>query len=328
LRLELGAMTALVCGVVIAVSCAPSPAPVPAASVPTSVPIRLPSVPPARPVASPTTMTVQSGDSDRSIAVGELKREYLLHIPPSYDGSKLMALVMMLHGTGGSAKEIAATSGMSAKADKESFIVAYPQAYGDADHWNFGFDVLYKNLPDDMAFLSTLLSYLQSSLRIDPKRIFVSGFSEGGFTTYALGGELSDRIAAIAVAEASIGVKQADGSVLTIKQPSNPLPLIAFHGKADTTVSYNGGGKGGDWLSVNDSIAFWVKRDGCAASPQQTPSHNGNIIETDYKGCQAGMEVVLYTIVNGEHQWPTIEGRAQLSATDLAWDFFARHPKP
>lgn len=295
----------------------------PAPSTATPVP------PTVMPVASATTETsAQVGDNALSITVGELKRSYILHIPPGYDGSKRTPLVVMLHGTGGSGEEIAATSGMSAIADKENFIAAYPQAYGEADHWNFGFDVLYKNLPDDIAFIRTLMDHLQSGLLIDSKRIYISGFSEGGFLTYALAAELSDRVAAIAVAEAAIGVKQPDGSILMIKQPAHPLPLIAFHGKADATVSYLGGGKGGDWLSVNDSIAFWVKRDGCAVSPQQTTSHRGNIVEADYHGCTSGTEVVLYTIVNGEHRWPTQEGPAQLSATDLVWAFFARHPKP
>jgi polyhydroxybutyrate depolymerase len=162
---------------------------------------------------------------------------------------------------------------------------------------------------------------------VDDKRIYVCGFSNGAFMTYRLGAELSERIAAIAVVEGTIGAKEPTGSILKIPNPSRPIPIIAFHGKEDRAVPYNGGvGVDGiDFLSVADSISFWVKLDGCNITPKTTTSHNGNIVETDYTGGIGCSEVVLITIGNGKHDWPNAALPNQISATDLIWEFFMKH---
>jgi polyhydroxybutyrate depolymerase len=122
-----------------------------------------------------------------------------------------------------------------------------------------------------VAFIRTLLDQLEQDYRVDSKRIYAGGFSKGAMMSYRLGAELSDRVAAIAVAAGAIGAKQADGSILMIPQPARPLPVIAFHGKQDEVVPYKGGPgfEGVHFLSVTDSIGFWVKQAGC----KSTPSH-------------------------------------------------------
>lgn len=151
---------------------------------------------------SPTT----PGDHAETITVGDLKRTYLLHIPPGYDKQKSVPLVLMLHGRGGNAAYTSKTYGWSEIADKENFVVCYPEALPDRqgqNAWNAVFDTGQK--ADDVAFLSVLLTHLKSTLKVDSKRVFMNGHSSGGMMTYRFGAEKGVELAAIGVVAGSIG---------------------------------------------------------------------------------------------------------------------------
>ncbi|MDT5121101.1 MAG: polyhydroxybutyrate depolymerase [Acidobacteriota bacterium] len=272
--------------------------------------------------------TQVAGDSEQTINVGGMQRSYILHIPPGYDGSTPVPLVFVLHGMGGKAKGMEQLTGMSAKADAEKFIVVYPQAVGNPTVWNTGFSSLSNNGADDVAFIRALANKLEHDLKIDTKRIYCCGFSSGAIMTYLLGAEMSHRFAAIGVAAGFVGVKQPDGSIKEDPNPAVPVSVIAFHGKKDQTIYYNGGGALVDCLSVADSIAFWVKADGCATPGQAVPTQDANLSIEDYNQCTNSREVILYTFANGTHEWPKLQNNDHFSATDAIWKFFAQHPKP
>ncbi|VVB60708.1 Esterase PHB depolymerase [uncultured archaeon] len=276
-------------------------------------------------------------------------RSYILHLPPSYDGENQMPLVVVLHGGGGNAGNIEELTGFSKKADAEGFIVVYPDGSGIFDHflltWNSGFCCGYalENNIDDVGFIRALVEYLQKNYAINRNMIYVTGMSNGGMMSYRLGAELSDIFAAFAPVAGSIGGQATEeDSIWCIPEPDYPISVIVFHGKNDSRVPYDGGiptandTKGAfSYLSVNDSISFFVNHNQCDAFPQRNRSESGNIIMDLYAGGLNNTEVVLYTIVNGTHSWPggkigwrngdvpTIE----ISATDLIWDFFKDHPK-
>jgi len=239
-------------------------------------------------------------------------------------------LVIMLHGSFQSAAGAEAFSGFSEKSDKEGFIVLYPEgtdvAFGAPD-WNIKqFKGYYPpDGPDDVGFVNELINRLEQEYKIDTKRIYITGFSAGAHMTYLLGAELSDRIAAIAPVAGSIGSK-ANGKTYYVPEPSQPLSVIAFCGTADFT--YRGFGvprfsPKATTLSVAESVAFWVRFDGCATIPQNETSSDGNVTKSVYPGGKNGTEVVLYTLVGRGHDWPTY----LIKATDIIWDFFKSHPK-
>jgi len=166
---------------------------------------------------------------------------------------------------------------------------------------------------------------LEHDLRIDRKRIYCSGFSSGAIMSYLLGAKLSHRLAAIGIASGTVG-NRAYGKIRIIPTPSDPVPVIAFHGRKDGTIYYDGGGSMVDCLSVADSIKFWVSADGCV-SPQKTTRPNDNLRIDDYGGCKDGSEVILYTFKNGTHEWPSLQNNDNFSATDSMWEFFVHHPR-
>ncbi len=278
------------------------------------------------------------GDEEGSMVFDNRQRTFLLHLPPNYDGRTELPLVIVMHGGGGNAKSAERMTGFSPKSDREGFIVVYPEGTGRFTGtlltWNSGNCCGYAldNNVNDVRFIRALLEKLQKELKVDSSRIFATGISNGGMMSYWLGCELADMVAAIAPVAGALNVENCS--------PSQPLSLIAFHGTADQNVLYDGGEpkKRADPRpridkSVSYAISFWVQNDRCTTVPQR--EEKSSIVIDMYTGCLNGSSVALYTILGGGHAWPggdrlspiLDEPTHEVSATDVIWDFFVKHPK-
>jgi len=267
------------------------------------------------------------------------KRSFVLHKPPGYDGSRPTPLVIVLHGGLGNAKMAMKMTGMSAKADKEDFLVAYPQGTGMLQNrlltWNAGRCCGYAmdHKVDDVGFIRQLIAHLRDELNIDSKKIFMAGMSNGAMMAYRLACELSEIIAAIAPVAGSLDVEHC--------HPSDPVSVIAFHGLKDQRVRFEGGEplRQADWhqredLSVAIAMSFWIRHNDCRPDPdiEETETIRREI----YSGGKNNTEIVLYALREQGHAWPggekiRAEGddpSREISATDLMWEFFVNHPKP
>ena len=296
----------------------------------------------------PARAAMPVGHEACTIKEGGIERLYLLHVPPQYDQSQPMPLVLMLHGFGGTAANAVRETGWSAKADREGFIVAYPQATrpdeGAAPNlrtngtaWNDGsgrFHSSERNI-DDVAFIRAVIERIQVEYSIDAKRVYVTGFSNGGSMTFHIGNKLAGRVAAIApVASASWAETLAPArkiSVLYItgtKDPLNPLeggvPRFAFRKQSD---------EGKAKRSVEIQIAQWVKALGLPSSPYKDETQNG--VRRQLFGAPKTSAQVEYITVEGlGHIWAGGEnllpeflvGKStnKLNATDTIWTFFSK----
>jgi polyhydroxybutyrate depolymerase len=270
------------------------------------------------------------GDISGTIDVGGRTRTYYIHIPPRYSGRTPVPLVLVLHGAAESPAIVEQLTGMSTKADEENFIAAYPRGTGHLNPalmptWNSGNCCGYamNNNIDDVGFIRSLINKLEKDYKIDPKRIFVAGISNGGMMSYRLACELSDKIAAAAPVE---------GAQNLACRPSNPVSIIVFHGTSDHLVPFNGGTTAFQSepartdTSVADTVAFWVKRDGC--SPISRHEETSELHRDVYTGCKDGVGVELYAVQGGHHVWPgSPMSHNSIPATDLMWNFFSQHPK-
>ncbi|MBS7614435.1 polyhydroxybutyrate depolymerase [Candidatus Bathyarchaeota archaeon] len=257
----------------------------------------------------------RSNNSYEVLEFGGLRRTFYVHVPPSYDGTKPIPLVIVLHGYSGSARGIEASSRFSEKADEEGFFVVYPE--GVSQRWTVGFGSLKFDV-DDVGFINELINSLEQKYLIDLKRIYVTGFSNGAMMSHLLGAELSDKIAAIAPVAGSIGAV-TNGLLEQIPEPDQPVSVLVIHGTSDNSVQYGGNG----FLSVAESVSFWVEHNRCASVPQNETLPDGNVIVSVYGGGTNGTEVVLYTLIDVGHVWPNMP----ISATDVIWEFFEDHPK-
>ena len=278
-----------------------------------------------------------SQDVSNSFIVDGRERSYLVHLPLHYTKQKSFPLVFVLHGGGGDMECSVRMSGINDKADKENFIVIYPNGTGKLKGklltWNSGNCCGYamKNNIDDVNFMRALIEKIENDYNADKKRIYFTGISNGAMMSYRIACELSDKIAAIApVAEA-------------LNCPCNskhPVSVIIFHGTEDQHVPYNGGaGEKSVEKRIDNSVSYavnlWTKNNDCMPTPKREDF--GNIIHDIYTGGQAGSAVELYTIKGQGHAWPggkkgLRNGNAddptqEISATDIMWEFFKSHPK-
>ena len=278
------------------------------------------------------------------LQVGTLQRSYRLHVPPSLKTSTPSALVIVLHGSGDDGEGIEDMTKFSPLADKEGFIVAYPDALDE--NWNDGRQAA--SIPsqahhvDDVAFMDALIDDVSRTHSINAKRIYATGFSNGGLFADYLGAHLSTRLAAIA--PVSGGIAEPAFSNF---HPKSPISVLTIHGDKDDLVPFNGGnvdGSGyGRLIPTEDAIRFWRKHDNCSEIPTTgelpdiDPKDNTRSYWKKWSGGKDGTEVELITVQGGGHGWP--EGPQFLppaiigyvsqdfDATKAIWEFFEKHPK-
>jgi len=289
-------------------------------------------------LAQPAPLT--PGDHTRTLQVDGQARDYLVHVPPTYEPAKPTPVVLIFHGAGMNAGMMQRFSGMSGKADEAGFLAVYPNGTGAGPFLTFNSGgvewQVIKKQPNDVAFVSQLLDDLATVTSVDSKRVYATGLSNGGMMCYRLAAALSDRIAAIAPVAGTMAVNDA--------QPTRPVPVLHFHGTEDRLVPYGGPDarvpKFLTFKSVDETVATWVKLNGCQPEPvveelPDTADDGTKATRKTYRGGN-GAEVVLVTIAGGGHTWPgrgapfLLIGRStrDISANDMIWEFFSRHPRP
>jgi polyhydroxybutyrate depolymerase len=279
------------------------------------------------------------GDHERRIQWDGRARSYRIHVPPSYAPGRPTPLVLNFHGGGGNAADQEKNSVMNATADARGFIVVYPNGTGPLPRrflsFNAGMCCGYaqKQNIDDVGFVRAMLDDLQRVLSIDPARVYATGFSNGAMLTHRLACEMADRIAAIAPVGAPIGVTEC--------RPSRPVPVLQIHGTADPAAPFHGGQKKAlvgreihDYRPVPETVEGWARRNQCAPQREETLRRGAVTCETHTR-CAAGATVSLCVVQGGGHTWPggqtTLSERVvgplnrDISASDVIWEFFAKH---
>ena len=276
------------------------------------------------------------GKSEGCLFYDGLKRAYLLQIPASLDPTVPAPLVMFFHGGSGNMSGVLRT-GIFREARDRGWLAVSPQGadVGQPAENGFTWNAVhccgesFQNDVDDVGFVRSLVSELEGVLPIDPARIYVAGFSNGAMFTHRVGSELSDIIAAIAPSSGTIGGSRVEsGQMVTIDAPPRPLPIMLMHGVKDTTVPIGGGfGKRKRFdLSFRDSVAFWVKANGCDPEPTTTEEDWGT--HNLFSGCEANGDVVANTYSELGHAFPTIEKGAGTDGAIQVMDFFAAQRLP
>ncbi len=156
---------------------------------------------------TPPELVRTLSDTTRYIDFNGEQRSYLLHIPSGIDPDQTTPVVLIFHGFGLSGTEMVRITGFNDQADSEGFVAVYPNGSGSRSAWNGGdcCGEASANQIDDVGFVRALIEDLSTTITIDRKRVYATGFSNGAIMAYRLACELSDQIAAIA----PIGATQA-----------------------------------------------------------------------------------------------------------------------
>jgi len=274
---------------------------------------------------------------------GGRERSYVLRVPDRaqrvMSAGTPVPLVIVLHGGGGNAGNAEMMSGFTRLAEREGFLVAYPNGTSRGRTplltWNAGHccGAAMQDKVDDVGFMNALIDDVQRRHQVDSARIYVTGMSNGGMMSHRVGIELSHRIAAIAPVVGAVFGDEAT--------PRSPVSAIIFNGMRDESVPFEGGAPGGVGARAWDGTptkpaeaqaAFWATAGRCSATPRR--EDRGGYVLTRHE-CPAPIAVELYAVKENGHAWPG--GRAgsrrgdapsdAVDATQVMWDFFRAHPK-
>ena len=288
--------------------------------------------------------------------VDGLQRQFQVHVPPGYDRSKPMPVVLIFHGLHMNSTMMMGMTGFNPVADHNHFIAVYGD--GINNRWSDG---RTSSGVDDIAYVTSLLDKLAKEVNVDRRRIYACGISNGGFFAQVLACNLPDRIAAAGVvastmlghtpglmpgskAEPIVFVLCADGPLLPwadgrtkdIGKLGEALGLSSL-GSIDNGLARYGG-----LMTVPETIGFWTGHNNCSGSPQTRQEadrdpRDGTTVRRESYGSSSN-QVVLYTIEGGGHTWPGCPNLSAISgltgkisqdidASNEMWEFFKSHSR-
>ena len=292
-------------------------------------------------------LAAASAASADTIDIDGVKRSYTAQLP----AKRLVPLVVVLHGKTQRGADMMTRTAWPQVAKREGFAVVFPDGLNHA--WA---DARTKAGPalrgppagtDDVAFITKLVEKLVANGTADPRRVYVTGISNGGAMAMTLVCARADLFAAAA----SVSMNLTDEAAVTC-HPSRPLPMLLMNGTADPLVPYEGGrgssyyAADGFW-STDETLAFWRKLNGCETDsadttelPDRAPADQSTVTRISSR-CPGGHDVVLYRINQGGHRMPGFSPDARfpkvaasllgsqngdIDAAETIWTFFGQFP--
>lgn len=259
-------------------------------------------------------------------------RPYQSRVPSSYDGTRALPLVVVLHGYGASGLVQAAYLGLNPLYESRNFLLAYPDGTLNRTSqrfWNATngcCDFAGQNV-DDVAYVTAVIDDMAARYRVDPRRVYLVGHSNGGFMSHRMACDRSNRIAAIV---SLAGAQWVDPMRCT---PTDPVSVLQVHGTMDDTILYAGGSTVGGtataYPSARDTVAAWARLNRCgdfAETGMRFDLVSDIAGEESHSGRHA-------TCMGGAAELWTMDGAGHIPAFGPAWatavyDWLEAHPKP
>lgn len=264
-----------------------------------------------------TTKTINWGGTDR---------QYLEYVPSSYNPSTPAPVLFVLHGLGDDMSNMFSATGFRSIANQHGWIVVTPQAldasislmgqtFSIGTAWNsgvsasvLGSNIIVNDGVDDSGLMMAILDDLIANYNVDQSKVFVTGFSMGGFMANRLGIEHGDRIAAIASVSGTVG-----NEVKTLT-PNGNVNAMHIHGTADGTVGYANAEfnayvtTASVGLGAEATVDFWRNFNQCSATPTVTnfPDIVNDSLTFErylYTGGTNGTKTAFIKVIGGDHTW-------------------------
>ena len=265
---------------------------------------------------------------NESIIHDGIQRNYIVYIPEIYDGSSAVPLVLNFHGYGSNATQQMFYGDFRDIADTEGFLLVHPEGttFIGNQFWNVGFPGISSTI-DDVGFTEALIDELANSYAIDLDRVYATGMSNGGFMSFLLACQLSEKIAAVASVTGSMTQDTFDDC-----NAQRPTPVLQIHGTEDDVVLYNGNTLS---IPIADVISYWVDYNNCETTPTTTTlpdldvSDGSTVEHSVYEDGDNGSTTEHMKVIGGGHTWPgsviNSPGTNQdIDASMEIWLFFSR----
>lgn len=275
---------------------------------------------------TPAPRFTQAGTYVVRQPVGDLRRQYTVHVPAKYFETEAPApLLIVLHGAGGTGQGMESFAGFDMLSDKEGFIAAYPDGINNAWNDNRGDEM---STVDDVGYLNHIIDSLAEKLNIDLTRVYAAGYSRGGMMAYRLGCVLPTRFAAVASVASTFPMYQ-----LLECQNAPPKAVMVIQGTDDPVVPWMGIQTA--FFSAADTLRFWGQHNRCAVlgpikeAPDLSPLDGTRLLTQEGSKCE--QPIVLYSIFHGGHTWPghPVQAPFDIGLTSMdfdaaaaIWDFF------
>ena len=279
-------------------------------------------------------------------------RQVLVYVPAGYAHGTAAPLVLMLHGCTQNPSDFEAGTQMDLQADTGGFLVAYPAEPSSANIeacWNWFLPADQARGSGEPQLLASIVADVGKDFTVDPKRTFAAGLSAGAAMAVVLAATYPDVFAAVAVhsgleyqaatdatsalnAASSGGpnpTTQGDLAFTAMGAQARPVPVIVFHGDADSVVNLtNGQQVVAQWSTTDTRASATV---GPAASTTGTAGGKSFTHTTYANGSTAASLLELYVVHGMGHAWSggssagSFTDPAAPDASALIWQFFATH---
>ncbi len=231
-----------------------------------------------------------------------ISREYYVSYPDN--PSEPCPLIINMHGFGANALGHRDYSEMDNYAIPQNIVVVYPE--GMLNSWNVGAYWENNNF-DDVGFIRALIDSVAAQFSIDLDRVYACGFSNGGYMAYELSCELSDKIAAFGSVTGNFLLNEGQ-----VCDHSREIPIIDFHGTADTFVPYDvpfaGNYSPDGAMLFDENLGYWMDfNDLTDMTIEALPDIyqiDGTWVEkyTVYREGSTA-KFIHYKVYDGGHQW-------------------------
>jgi polyhydroxybutyrate depolymerase len=293
--------------------------------------------------------TVPTGTSQVDVELDGVAYPVRVHVPENAGTGNGRAgappMVLNLHPSNGNAESISAYNDLDLTADAEGFVTVAPNGALPAADPNPN-QVWFWNVPgvpttagaypppdarDDVEFLTAVIDEMVGLGCADPRRVYATGHSGGARMASAYACARPDKVAAIApVAGLRAGRPSPDDpSAVELQScaPRRSVPVITFHGDADTVNPYEGNGDKRWGYTTQLAVQSWARMNGCTVGPRVEPVTE-HVTKETYTTCRGRADVVLYKVAGGTHSWPggnDSSATQEVSATELIWEFFTHY---
>lgn len=265
-----------------------------------------------------------------------LTRQYSAYIPSGYSADSPIPMVLNFHGFGSNAFEQLFYSGFNNVAENNNFIVVYPQGTtldlgggNTSTHFNVG-GFTTGSTVDDIGFAAAIIDTMAAEFNINTDRVYSTGMSNGGYMSFLLACQLSEKIAAVASVTGSMSPSTYDNC-----DPQHPMPIMQIHGTNDATVPY----EGDIWTrSIDDVMDYWVDFNNCNEEPVEIAVPDTNMDDGStatrfvYENGDLGVTAEHYRIEDGGHTWPGtsillpgLNTNLDFNASERIWEFFSQY---
>lgn len=288
-------------------------------------------------------------------------RQFRLYVPSGYRQQRV-PLVVMLHGCTQTGDDFAAGTEMNALAERETFLVLYPEqdpAANTGRCWNWFEPAHQARGAGEPSLIAGMTQSIVSAYRVDRRRVYAAGLSAGGAMTVIMGATYPDVYAAIGVSAGleyraasnlaeALAAQQTQGpdpdrqgelAALAAGGEGRVVPTIVFHGQLDLTVAVaNGHQVLAQWAQTNDLADNGVDDDTIRDAPSSaTPGVvPGGYAYTQYVYRDGGGRLVMekWIVESMRHAWSGGSSAGSYTdargprATDELWRFFRGFRKP